>query len=1021
MPSSVIFSGSAMQNGFLNQAQVEFYLSGSNLTVTLTNTATQTFNSTNTLDATNVLTGVLFDIAGNTSLGALTPGNANLASGSHMLTTGPSPTTSTTDTSASGWGYGRRTNGTFNGQHYGIEAFGGFSTASLANFANSNTPPNVAMNLDGVDYGILGPGYVSGGNGGVTGMHNPYEQTAEVFHFTVNSSTFTDVSQISNVSFQYGTNNGEATFPPTTKASPTITTTAGPAVVVSPASPTITTTAGPAVVVGSGAKLTDSATLAGGFSPTGTITFTLTLNGTTVDTETAMVKGNATYSTPTGFVPTATGTDSGWPATTATATTTRSPAGRQRAGVISPASPSITTSQQPATATVGSSIADTATVSGGYNPTGTVTFNLYNNSSGTGTPLFTDTETLSGGDAHGHLDGLHGDGDGTDYWVATYNGDSNNNSVTSGTTAEPVTITPATPAINTSQQPASATVGTSIADKATVSGGYNPTGTVTFNLYNNSTGTGTPLFTDTETLSGGMATSKGYTATATGTDYWVATYNGDSNNNSVTSGTAAEPVTITPATPAINTSQQPASATVGSSIADKATVSGGYNPTGTVTFNLYNNSTASGTPLFTRQRGAGQRRGHLARLHGDRDGDRLLGRHLQRRQQQQLGHQRPHRRAGDDQPGHPGDQHQPAAGQRHRRHLDRRQGDRQRRVQPHRHRHLQPLQQLERDRHAAVHRHRDALRRGPSMATSTGYTATATGTDYWVATYNGDSNNNSVSSGTAAEPVTITPASPSINTSQQPASATVGTSIADKATVSGGYNPTGTVTFNLYNNSTATGTPLFTDTETLSGGMATSTGYTATATGTDYWVATYNGNSNNNSVSSGTAAEPVTITPASPAINTSQQPASATVGTSIADKATVSGGYNPTGTVTFNLYNNSTRDRHAAVHRHRDALRRRGHLDGLHRDGDGHRLLGRHLQRRQQQQLGHQRHRRRAGDHQPGQPGDQHQPAAGQRHRRHARSPTRPPSAAGTTRPARSPSTSTTTRPRPARRCSPTP
>ena len=31
----------------------------------------------------------------------------------------------------------------------------------------------------------------------------------------------------------------------------------------------------------------------------------------------------------------------------------------------------------------------------------------------------------------------------------------------------------------------------------------------------------------------------------------------------------------------------------------------------------------------------------------------------------------------------------------------------------------------------------------------------------------------------------------------------------------------------------------------LVGGVATSTGYTATATGTDYWVATYNGNSNN--------------------------------------------------------------------------------------------------------------------------------------------------------------------------------
>ena len=298
VPSSITLTGSAMQNGFLNQAQVEFDLSGSNLTVTLTNTATQTFNSTNTLVPTNVLTGVLFDIAGNTNLGALTPGNANLASGSHMLTTGSPPTTSTIDTSASGWGYGTPTGGTFNGQNYGIEAFGGISTASLANFANSNTSPNSAMHLDGLDYGIIGPGYVSGGNGGVTG-ENPYEQTAEVFHFTVNSSTFTDVSQISNVSFQYGTANGEAAFPPTTKASPTITTTANPSSV------TLSNSGSP--------TLKDSATLSGGYNPTGTITFTLYgLDGTTVvDTETATVSGNGTYTTPTGYTLPTTGTVTG--------------------------------------------------------------------------------------------------------------------------------------------------------------------------------------------------------------------------------------------------------------------------------------------------------------------------------------------------------------------------------------------------------------------------------------------------------------------------------------------------------------------------------------------------------------------------------------------------------------------------------------------------------------------------------------------------------------------------------------
>jgi hypothetical protein len=102
----------------------------------------------------------------------------------------------------------------------------------------------------------------------------------------------------------------------------------------------------------------------------------------------------------------------------------------------------------------------------------------------------------------------------------------------------------AIPTINTTSQPASAALGASIADQATVSGGANPTGTVTFNLYSNASGTGTPLFTNTENLVGGTATSASYTPAECGTFYWVATYNGDANNSAVTSGTSSEPVTI---------------------------------------------------------------------------------------------------------------------------------------------------------------------------------------------------------------------------------------------------------------------------------------------------------------------------------------------------------------------------------------------------------------------------------------------------------------------------------------------
>ncbi len=203
----------------------------------------------------------------------------------------------------------------------------------------------------------------------------------------------------------------------------------------------------------------------------------------------------------------------------------------------------ITTTQQPATTTVGNTIADIATVTGGDNPTGTVTFSLYNNATASGTPLFTSTQTLSSGTATSASYTTVSAG--TDYWVATYNGDENNDAITSTASAEPVVIN--TPlAISTTQQPATTTVGNTIADTATVTGGINPTGTVTFALYNNATASGTPLFTDTETLSGGTATSASYTTVSTGTVYWVATYNGDDNNDAITSTAGAEPVVINP-------------------------------------------------------------------------------------------------------------------------------------------------------------------------------------------------------------------------------------------------------------------------------------------------------------------------------------------------------------------------------------------------------------------------------------------------------------------------------------------
>ena len=224
--------------------------------------------------------------------------------------------------------------------------------------------------------------------------------------------------------------------------------------------------------------------------------------------------------------------------------------------------------------------------------------------------------------------------------MATYNGDAHNNSVSSGAADEPVTVGPATPLISTNAQPTTGAVGSQVADQATVSGGESPSGTVTFKLYDNPSGTGTPLYTDAnEPLSNGTAQSGSYTVTSTGTDYWVATYNGDADNNSVSSGAADEPVTIGPATPSISTSAQPSSTTVGGAVADQATVSGGDSPSGTVTFTLYDNSAGTGPALFTSTKSlvGGTATSASYTTTSDRHG--LLGGDLQRRRQQQLGQQ----------------------------------------------------------------------------------------------------------------------------------------------------------------------------------------------------------------------------------------------------------------------------------------------------------------------------------------------------------------------------------------------
>ena len=144
-----------------------------------------------------------------------------------------------------------------------------------------------------------------------------------------------------------------------------------------------------------------------------------------------------------------------------------------------------------------------------------------------------------------------------------------------------------------------------------------------------------------------------------------------------------------------------------------------------------------------------------------------------------------------------------------------------------------------------------------SMGTTPGgYTPTAAGTYQWVAVYSGDAGNSSVTSPFGSEPETATsPGTPTIGTSPSPTVVLQGTSsvtLTDTATLAGGNNPTGSITFILLSPS---GTTL--DTETVNnvkgdGTYSTPTGYslpTSAPAGFYQWNATYSGDGNNSGAS----------------------------------------------------------------------------------------------------------------------------------------------------------------------------
>jgi hypothetical protein len=252
----------------------------------------------------------------------------------------------------------------------------------------------------------------------------------------------------------------------------------------------------------------------------------------------------------------------------------------------------------PVTDTLGEQVYDTATVTGvaGKTPTGTVTYYFYNTATpvlGTTTPVSTQTVTLSGGLVPNSattaplMAGAYS-------FIGVYSGDNNYNGSVGA--VEPLTINQASSSVSTAifdsgGGAVTGALGEKVYDTATVSGApFTPTGTVTNYFYSTATpvlGTTTPVSTQTVTLSGGAVPNSATTAALTAGAYsFIGVYSGDSNYKGAVG--AVEPLTINQASPTITTTPG-GTVTVGTGVplTDSATLDGGFNPTGTITFQLF--------------------------------------------------------------------------------------------------------------------------------------------------------------------------------------------------------------------------------------------------------------------------------------------------------------------------------------------------------------------------------------------------------------------------------------------------
>src|SRR5262249_39518007 len=166
---------------------------------------------------------------------------------------------------------------------------------------------------------------------------------------------------------------------------------------------------------------------------------------------------------------------------------------------------------------------------------------------------------------------------------------------------EQTTVSPASPALSTIASPGGSP-GSHLTDTALLSGGYFPTGTITFTLSDSGGAT-----VDTETVlvngNGTYRTPFGFTAATLGTYVWHATYSGSTNDNPATAN--PESVTVAP-TADLAVAVTDGRTTVTPGLIDTSTITGTNNGPDTVNSLTLIDAIPVGlsSPIFTPSVGA---------------------------------------------------------------------------------------------------------------------------------------------------------------------------------------------------------------------------------------------------------------------------------------------------------------------------------------------------------------------------------------------------------------------------------